>query len=273
MGKKKKKSTFKKCNLMSVDGDLGPVDDPIHGLTNLHDNLDDDLDFLDARIHDNLDTFPLLMMSVNVFFADDNNCAPAEFGISHFTLKDGLVDKFHCFFHPESIPHHELANVKEFSENYHKIPFDSNFLSTPEQNYEFIDEMYKFTHIFSFRSFKLAYLFCHDDHYNQVCLALDWCQQKSLGRGLDWNIKVLPLSHLYHYYCDKLNIVATDTECEEAFNSTNFYFYDLCNFHNNLKNRLCSLSIALGYSYIMAEKFCPKLKLEMTAGRHYPKEY
>ncbi|XP_055380787.1 uncharacterized protein DDB_G0287625-like isoform X2 [Condylostylus longicornis] len=210
---------------------------------------------------------------------------PAEISICKFSIRDGILDKFHTFVNPGVLPFGHALQAREHAKSTHQLELPPNAVGEKnlgkiykniaefinpqnEDNRKNIDQNILppvYTDTKSVRVIKSILKFCKND-----------CFDENIP-----NIRVYPLQNIFF----KMKIAASfigDTKAPDSIDESNEilyrdnYEYELslsCKFHENLEcGRFCSLSSVTRWSYIFAENICPDLAIKLLPGLHMPSE-
>ncbi|XP_013787391.1 protein maelstrom homolog [Limulus polyphemus] len=202
---------------------------------------------------------------------NENVYIPLEIGIVEYSIRRGIIRRFHKFINPGTIPTGYTGKAKEHSEQYHQIPIfnfnqgDENYLGTYLQIKKFVnpDELDP-----------CPPLFCPSDQLSQTKGCLKWLHEQAYERGHQtlacWDLTVLLLELRL-----KVNQPIPKVVAEDYLTKTTFDYIPKtrCEFHEELDSPHCALGRAQRLCFMLSDAICKYYDVEPTLNHLPPREF
>jgi len=230
------------------------------------------------------------LMSTNIFcFTAEKQIVPAELSITKISLRRGVINTFHVFIEPGTIPKGYRSDCLANSKATHKIPLDFHQF---EGDYrKILEDIVEF--LISEGESELPPIYCMPKLVNQNKLVLEWILKKSKSDIIDKdmiNMFSLPcllyeLTREHHRSqnvdssfssLSSLGVVKNRVPCltiaEAQLDRDTFMFMPgmACDWHQEQETLHCSKSVVIGWSYILFSLVNPLLGVPMNSVSHMP---
>jgi len=232
------------------------------------------------------------LMSTNIFcFTAEKQIVPAELTITKISLRQGVINTYHVFIEPGTIPKGYKSDCLANSAATHKIPLDFHQF---EGDYrKILEDIVEF--LISEGENELPPIYCMPKLENQNKLVLEWILMKSKSDIIEKDmIKMFSLPCLLyeltrdHHRSQTQNAdtsysslsslgvvknrVPSATIAEAQLDRDTFMFMPgmSCDWHQEQETIHCSKSVVLGWSYILFSLVNPLLGFPMNSISHLP---
>ncbi|XP_055381591.1 protein maelstrom 2-like [Condylostylus longicornis] len=234
---------------------------------------------ISGRDTGNLADITFNFISVNYFSqtADGSIYTPAEIGISAYSLRDGVKNRYHSLVNPLTVPYGHAFETKTHSERTHQlgVPPDVQGETNLKKLYlnclEFIRENNEC-------GSEYPPLFTHQDE-KIVKSVLEVLRSDCYDE--EPVLRVYPLRELF-FILKRTTSEIGETKPPESKHITNAYLdkdvyeYQVniaCDFHEKKDcAKYCALSCVTRWAYTLSDHLCKDLALDMEPGHHIPKD-
>lgn len=201
---------------------------------------------------------------------------PAEIAIVEYTLQGGVINKFHSFVSPGSLPLGLSFAARHHSEESHQLPLPPNAIG--ETNYSrLLKEMVMF--IADDGAEELPPLFTRRAEVPIVkSIIAQFCADAKEDESL---FRVYPLEELF--FVLKKAAAKQGQDLDEGFASIHVAHSYLdrdqyecqsgisCEHHDNLDiGKYCALSMVTRYAFTFSDHICLDLAIKLISGAHVP---
>lgn len=200
---------------------------------------------------------------------------PAEIALSKYSLKDGIINKFHSYINPGNLPIGMGYQAKSHSENTHQLPIPPQAMG--ESNYGLLmREIYRF--VGSDENGKVPPLYTHKDHIPMVESVIETLQSEHFTDE-KIQFRIYPLQYLFYTLKTATAEKGDAKKPESIFVSEAIFERDTyeyqhgiaCDYHDKLDvSKYCALSYTVRWGYMFSDYMCYDLALDMVAGVHVP---
>lgn len=188
---------------------------------------------------------------------------PVEMACIKFSLKDGIIDRFHQFINPGEIKLGLRGECKLWRDKTHKIP--ENFEGVKLETHEICSKLLDFI-----GNQKDLVLFSKQGQLRKNKFCLQWLAKTAgeLNQIRVFNLEEL-VADLYRNVMDG----SPSTSVIEMGMESTYHDSDLgtrCEYHEEIESNFCSLLIAQRCCFHIALKLCKYYDVEVQRGKHIP---
>lgn len=193
----------------------------------------------------------------------------AEVAILEYSLQSGIINEYHEFIKPNTVPLGYTGQCMDTSKEEHQIPL---------YNFDQIKKTYAeiYAEIRSFLQAKqennnCVPVFCMEKDLDSTRFGLNYLHKKSCNSN-DYPYKdIYSLENLVVSLAKFRNVSFSTESARDLLTSYAFDYApnSKCDFHENLGISYCSLGLAKKASYLISDNICQFYGVELTA-KHVP---
>ncbi|XP_051870109.1 protein maelstrom homolog [Pristis pectinata] len=185
-----------------------------------------------------------------------------------YSMKKGVIDEFHCFIDPGTIPCGFRYRCQVSSDSTHKIPL-SNFELASSNYSELLQQFFAF--LKPVRSNGFLPLYCKLAECFRVNWCLNWLACKSGGSSIPVNVFELE-ELIVKLYEHKLKERPSKASVERMLNVMvwDYATNTRCKWHDQHDVVYCALATTKKYTYCISDSLASVYEFEITTA-HIPK--
>ncbi|KFB37354.1 AGAP002022-PA-like protein [Anopheles sinensis] len=229
-----------------------------------------------AAKNGSLDQLELCFVSMGYFCElSEGTFIPAELAAIRYSLREGVIDRFHTHINPGTLPLGYAYAAQAHSEMNHKLPIPPNALG--EKDYDKIATKFR-EFLSQFSGDEMPLLFTNSEDLVKIDQMLaDVMNDDPDNR----EVFVCPLKELF-YHLKKTSVKMLNEgnrpipsmHALQVLILKDVYDYSpniSCDFHDNIGDgKYCALSQCIRWAFVISDSCCTDLRIPMKPGKHLP---